>query len=420
MSKIGALTELLTRLSKTSGSQIARLAHSPKVTQLTPQEIERIANAEVVLRRKHVGDILGEKRRMLNVHESNKTAAAAGAQRSIDVRSRHEPEMFGGTDVNYGYLTEDPLSTTKRDLAQFYPKTGEPFLVPNDILPQYGQYGFGLNDRGRERATFTLADSLDGGRGPYTTADSIVNPISPYHHLALEDSRLYQLAKAYDDKRTKFYNERKAKDSLYEFAHHSELDKIMKDAGFSGTFPDFLREQEGVEGLGNQYLRLQPRPVNDPGALPLMNTERQALDLYAGDGLDALLKRRGPGMTTGYVEAQVLGGVGPEDVGRLYDFNYEPSLVMEKRAKKLGIEYVPMPEDNLYNLVQRKKPRNMGELSDLLGREGFEDWRYYTLDNGPMRELTRGERQRDKPVPKFGRGFRTGGPVGALNRVNCK
>lgn len=96
MSKLGALSALMARLAETSGGKIAKLAEAPSVKQFTPQEIERIANAEVIMRRRHVGDILGPDRRMVNVHENRKTAAAAGADRSIAARSRHEPRCSAG------------------------------------------------------------------------------------------------------------------------------------------------------------------------------------------------------------------------------------------------------------------------------------------------------------------------------------
>ncbi len=411
MSKLGALGALMARLAETSGRKISQLAEAPSVKQLTPQQIEQIANAEVIMRRRHTADILGPDRRMVNVHENRKTAAAAGADRSIAVRSRHEPEMFGGTDVNYGYLTSDPFSTTKIPLEEFYPRnSNSTFLRPYDVLPQYGQYGFRVGPQGRSKTTFTLDDSLDRGRGVYATSESIANPISPYHHIAPDDSRLYQLAKEYHDRIDQLHKDAVAAGDWWA-QQQGQLAERMKAEGYGGTFSDFLEMRAGVRP-GNQFLRLQPRPVDAPDAIPLMNSERNQLDHHAEDGLSRLLNRDDRTGMMGYVEAQMLGGAELGDFDRLYDFNYEPSSALEKKIRKLGLEYVPMPEDNLYNLVQRHKPQNMGELTDLLGSKGFAEYKFYRPSN------TGADFRRARPVPKFKQGFAAGGPVGAMTIVD--
>src|SRR5574343_459834 len=99
--------ELLERLRRTAGARMADVATTAD-DAMSPELAERLRRVDVILRRQHLGDLTAG--RLKNVHESGRTAAAAGGRRAAEVRSRDEPYLLGGTDVNYGYLTEDPTS----------------------------------------------------------------------------------------------------------------------------------------------------------------------------------------------------------------------------------------------------------------------------------------------------------------------
>jgi len=393
---------ILDRLQTTVSPKIAHAASTsketgkPLVQHLTDKERDTIMNASLILRRSQLGDIFGPNGRLLNVHESGKTTAAAGAKNSIKIRSEWEPQFLGGTDINYGYLTSNPLSTTKLPVELQYNKKGDPYLMPADDVIHYGSYGLELGPEARSRSTFTLGDSLDGGRGNYATAESIINPPGPRHDIAQPGSILHDLAKNYWDTYLPIIDKMRSKTGVID---HYAAAEMMKELGFAGHFRDYLA-QEGFGQMGANFPRLSPRPINDPRSTPLMNTERFNLGV-----LDRQIDRSLPSMGADYIEGQVHGGVQPQDVTRLYDFNYEPSLAVEKRAKKFGIEYVPMPNDTIYSLVQKEQPKTKRELAELLGPERFRGAKNYLPSNKSQASWA------DAPAPKFGKSFKNGGVV---------
>jgi len=398
---------ILDRLQNTVSPKIAYASSTsketgqPLVQHLTNKERDKIAGASLILRRSQLNDIFGPKGRLLNVHESGKTTADAGAKDSIAIRSEWEPQFLGGTDINYGYLTSNPLSTTKLPIGSRTPKKkGDAYLSPADDIIHYGQYGLELGPEARSRSTFTLGDSLDGGRGNYATADSIINPHGPSLDIAQPGSILHSLAKKYWDTYSPITEKMRSNKG---YIDHYAAAEQMKELGFAGNFNEYL-VQEGLGQVGARFPRLSPRPINDPKATPLMNTERFRLG-----ALDRQLDRSKPSMGADYIEGQVHGGVQPQDVVRLYDFNYEPSLAVEKRAKKFGIEYVPMPSDTIYSLVQKEQPRTKRELAELLGVERFPEAKYYLPSDRAQTPWA--EQIANEPAPKFGKSFKGGGTV---------
>ena len=398
---------ILDRLQNTVSPKIAYAASTsketgqPLVQHLTDKERDKIAGASLILRRSQLGDIFGSKGRLLNVHESGKTTANAGAKDSIAIRSEWEPQFLGGTDINYGYLTSNPLSTTRLPIEiRTHKKKGNEYLSPSDDVIHYGQYGLELGPEARSRSTFTLGDSLDGGRGNYATADSIINPHGPSLDIAQPGSILHSLAKKYWDTYSPITEKMRSNKG---YIDHYAAAEQMKELGFAGNFNEYL-VQEGLGQVGARFPRLSPRPINDPKSTPLMNTERFRLG-----ALDRQLDRSKPSMGADYIEGQVHGGVQPQDVVRLYDFNFEPSLAVEKRAKKFGIEYVPMPSDTIYSLVQKEQPRTKRELAELLGVEMFPEAKYYLPSDRAQSPWA--EQIANEPAPKFGKSFKGGGAV---------
>lgn len=416
----GPLTRLLEKLAKTVGPKTAEFATktyggAPLTRAFAPDELEAIREAKVLLRRRTLNDIFGPEQRMLNVHESNKTAAAAGAKLSREIRGEWEPAFFGGTDVNYGYLTSDPHSFARGELETFYPKENRKpqFLRPATVLPQYGAYGLEIKPEVRGRTTFTLGDSLDEARGPYTTSEMIVKPFGPHHDIAHKDSQLMGSAQEYYDAMESLSKARKDK-----WFPQEEIASEMEKLGFGRTFRDYLRKKgldlpDGV--AGGQFPRLLARPLEAPDAYPLMPTETWMLndaERGNGDRLGRTLRKPG-GFMDGYVEAQVHGGLRPDDIARLWDFSYEPSSALEKRMKKFGIEYVPMPSDNIFNSVRDRGIATYGDLIDAFGHEVYQGGRRHSLEFGPIRGYDLDLRK--KPLPGFGQSFRRGGRVGALS-----
>jgi len=370
----------------------------------SPEELQALNNAKVIMRRRSMSDITGPDRRFKSVHESKRTGAAAGPKASAEVRAEREPEMFGSQGQTYGYMTEDPFSTLKVPLTDYYPKKGSSFIAPENMLPQYGQYAFELHPEARSRATLTLDDSLDRTRGGSARASDLLSGVSgEYNTIGVPGSQLWELAQKYDAAR------RRVAESIGPHSDEWAVNDAMKAQGLPEDFRHVLREHNlGV--IGNKHLyasyfaRQLPRELTDLNKLPLLPTEIKHL---SREPLADVLNQRNP---YSYIEAQVHGDVTPDMLSRVYDLGYEPSLAAEKAAKKVGIEYVPRPRA-AYDDITAANPKTRGEFYDLARDLGVitDSDRRHLLDYGPVRKFY-GE-ARDEPMPPFGRSYVRGGLV---------
>lgn len=408
MSALAELAALIRkRLASTGQEELVRAGAETADGKLLTRnfnedEIDRIGRSELIMRRKVLSDLLGPDRRLKSVHETNRTAAAVGPKRSIEVRSRYEPQMFGEKGQTYGYLTNEPYGPMKGPLSVEYPKTGPSRgLAPKSILPMYGQYGVKLTPEAKNAATFTLADSLDSSRSHYPTANGLLEQ-GGYHQLTMPGSRLHDLALQHQSERER------ARGLLTEdqraYGENDYIEELLRSEGKPASMLELLKQYGLDKGLFKdpptpygQYMQLPriiPRQVSDPRAVPLSPAEMNQLDkgelaqLMSGDNW------------LSYIEAQMHGPVTPELIEKVYDFNYEPSSEIERKLRKIGVAYEPRPEDNVYNLIKKYRPETMGELSDILGPERFPKYKYY--NEGP---------NADEPAIPMIRGFKHGGGV---------
>lgn len=395
MSKLEALRYLLDRLKRTAGARVADIATGPG-DEMRADLVDRLRSADVILRRQNLGDFKAGK--LKNVHESRRTASAAGPTRAIQVRSYMEPRVLGGTDVNYGYLTEDPQATFRAPLSTRYPDRGATHLLADTALAEYGQYGLKLRPEARSRTSFTLGDSVDASRGPWDAKD-IAEPQIPWHDVASEGSPLKSVAK-------EFLRAREA-------AMKADTINWMSLLGKQGWPADFVKLMEqrfGGEGylmLERQLPRLVARPIEDPGWKPLLGSERAVLS--DEKLIDNVLRRGGVGGISNYFEAQVHGGVTPADVSAVYDFNVAGNSALEKQLRKLGVDYVPPPEDNVGALIKKLNIRTYHDLVSKLGSDVLTSLGpRVNLDVGPQHKYDMNTAWRELPPLK---GFAHGGSV---------
>lgn len=412
------LRQLLAALESTGLPAFARAATtSPSGELLTralmPSEAEMLREAKLLMRRKSLSDIAGPQRRMLNVHESGKTGAAAGVARSKEIRSVAEPQMFGETsNPTYGYLASDPFHSLTDPLSFHYPKTGEEYLSPDNALSGYGSYLFELNPDARRAATFTLDDSLDRSRGNYATASDLLKAGSDINDSAAQGSKLFELAEKYKDLRDTV-----GKQSGFD---SWELNKALREAGHPERFADLL-EQHGYGLLRRdtgtpQFPRQIPRPLADLENAPaLMPSE-----IYSIGDKDDLARKLAGKDWGGYIEAQMHEPVTPDMISRVYDLNYEPSLAAEKKVRSLGLEYVPRPRTTAYDLLKENPVTNVGEMYDLFARQMPEGIAPGSLRNsaefGPLRKWQ--QDRRSDPVPRFKFGYKRGG-LAQMKECSC-
>jgi len=362
----GGVASLARRLFKTPVAELGRAGTMSKAgarlsETFSPEDLENIQNSRIVMRRGALADIAGPDKRLKSVHETNRTGAAVGPLRSKQVRAEREPEMFGDIGQTYGYLTLDPLSTLK---LPFEVKADEKLGVhirPQSYIPQYGRFGLELHPGLRDRATFTINDSLDRTLGPKVDIDSILRPSGPTTEVAVPGSRLHDLALGYDATMRNIVARLQSQGFQGQELQKRLSDELAK-INAPGSFAELLRS-EGLAPIGgSSYSRLPaqiPRRLSDPTETPLLPSEIYSLGdeeyLY-----DKLLQR----IPKEYVEVQMHGDITPEHIRRIYDFGYEPSLQAEKQAKKLGIEYAPRPEA-AYDIIKREKPKTLGEFFEM-------------------------------------------------------
>ena len=363
---LAKLPSLARRLFKTPVAELGRAGTMSKAgarlsETFSPEDLENIQNSLIVMRRGTLADIAGSDKRLKSVHETNRTGASVGPLRSKQVRAEREPEMFGDIGQTYGYLTLDPLSTLK---LPFEVKADEKLGVhirPQSYIPQYGRFGLELHPGLRDRATFTINDSLDRTLGPKVDIDSILRPSGPTTEVAVPGSRLHDLALGYDATMRNIVARLQSQGFQGQELQKRLSDELAK-INAPGSFAELLRS-EGLAPIGgSSYSRLPaqiPRRLSDPTETPLLPSEIYSLGdeeyLY-----DKLLQR----IPKEYVEVQMHGDITPEHIRRIYDFGYEPSLQAEKQAKKLGIEYAPRPEA-AYDIIKREKPKTLGEFFEM-------------------------------------------------------
>lgn len=354
MPNLAALAKMLAELeaklpgivSKTGAPEsLQRLfnmqVHSPEGQALGPlmdrATVDRLNNASIVMRRKSLADLSAP--RLQTVHDVQKTGAASGWKESRNRRAEREPAQFGSHPV-FGSLTEDTMGPIKTGLEMFYPDRGPLLIAPGYGGRQYGKYGFVPKDK--SKFTYTFGDSLDHGYG-----DVIANANSPAHEYAAQydGSALGALAQNY-------YDAKRAKDAELGFTKYGiEMPEGMQYWTKEGTdyvnarkaqqMPDIDKwlAEYGVNGIPGIYqrhgsmARLLPRRFGEQG-LPLSPAESNDLkriDNYLGGQ-----------QSYGYYEAQG-HGLTPDDIDRVIDYSVVPSLSTEKKLKKLGIGYEPIP-----------------------------------------------------------------------------
>ena len=332
MSKVdvvrGALEWLTERLRAAPLSQYATLAaeteDGARPLVMSPDEAKQIAEARMILRRRNLADLL-EKGKLMNMHDIPDDRRGPDY---VNSRSRLEDRAFGGRDVHYGHLTKDPFGSTYRAGVDWSRKVVE----PNDLLQAYGGFGVEPRPELRGRSTFTLGDSLDEMRGPYSSADLLhASSKVPYQDASVPNSRLRRLA-----------------------AEHQENHKDK-------TFMEFLREQ-GLPSVNDHVPRLLVRPLADPASVPLLPSERYTINQDLRDLLDRRLKT-----AFGYVETQTHGNIFPEDIATIHDYRPTPSSALEKKLRKLGINYSPMPAEHPIRQAAEGKIRTYQELREALG-----------------------------------------------------
>ena len=349
---------------------------------LTPQMIDRLNQAPVIMRRRSLTDLLANGE-LQTVHTSGRTGARAGAKPSIELRSQTEPSMFGSYPT-YGHLSEDPLAPTRQKLEVQYPDSGT-IIKPDSMISQYGRYGF--EPRDKSKLTYTIGDSLDSSKW-HTLSDLIGQPGADKYGAHQENSAigaltdhfkqlkaqradelgLYHSDGPYGDwyakpqDRTNWTNEQRYAANDKE----RELINQLRD-----EFPDFssLMNYHGYHGIesgrsrgGNSiesYARLLPRRFGEAGP-PLAPFEQAHVP-----DIPKMINGN-PGF--GYVETQG-HGLTTQDISRVYDYGINPSTATEKKLKNLGIEYVPAVEsDNALakvNAFVKQKP-SRSELADYI------------------------------------------------------
>jgi hypothetical protein len=399
--QVGGLASLARRLFKAPVAELGRagiMSKSGKILTetFTPEELELIQNSIVMSRRKTLDDLAGADKRLKSVHETNRTGAASGPLRSKQARAEREPQMFGGLGQAYGYLTLDPLATLSGELSPRFPTKGTSHIVPTSQIPEYGRFGLVLHPELRGRTTFTIDDSLDRTLGSKTYPKEILRSM-PYENSVEPGSVLHDLVTDYDALSTSIVENLKAQGTpQWKIPERlaEELAKINKPA----TFADLLRS-EGLPPMddGSGYFRLPrqiPRMLDNPTEPSLLSSEIYQLGSDDPTHFRNKLLQRDP---MGYVEAQVHGDVTPENIQRIYDFGYEPSLKAEKQAKKLGIDYIPRPPA-AYDIIKRANPQTMGE--------------FYRLaeELGVLPSYLKG-RESDSPMLPFGGNYAKGGKV---------
>jgi hypothetical protein len=385
MSGLRTIKELMERLSRTAGARMAEVAAT---TPMAPDIAERLREATVLMRRQNLGDLKAG--RLLNVHESGKTATPHGGKKASEVRGLYEPQLLGGLDLNYGYLTEDPHATFKLPLATRYPDRGDDYLSSISDVAPYGQYALELKPHMKERTSFTLGDSLDGSRGPTDVSD-VLRPFSPYQNVIDPDSPLAQLARQFDTARESI-----ALDNKTLKGDTWDLYDMMRREGLGETFQEYVAQKLGQEApavwgrggprVGGYYWpRQSPRPVLQPDWRPVQPSESLRI---APDNIDAVLKREGDGGIQNYIEAQVHGGVTPEDVSRVYELAPEGSAATEKALRRLGIEYVPPPAGNVGERIVRGGLKTYNDLIEAYGPDiyGWGTGNRLDLSRGPQRK----------------------------------
>lgn len=412
MSALAELAGLLRkRLASTGQQELVRAGAETADGKLLTRnfnddELRRLGDSELIMRRRVLSDLLGPDRRLKSVHETRRTAAAAGADKSIEMRSRYEPQMFGDKGQLYGYLSSNPYGPMegKIDVLSFGKGSkAEQGLAPESILPQYGQFGVKLRPEAKNAGSFTLGDSLDSSRSLYPSAQGIADQSNPWHRVAMPGSRLHDLARYQLDEIERVKNSPNFNPNVYD--QFSEIEKLLRGEGKPATMLELMKKYDLEKGLfadpedfGQAYRhmpRLIPRQISDPRSVPLSPAEMNQLGSEM-NSLETVLSGRAP---YNYIEAQMHGPVTPDMVEKVYDFNYEPSAEIERKLKKLGIGYDPIPEKNPYSSVMRHRPETMGEIADLLGPHKFSSHDYYSKKGA------------DLPAIPFRRGFARGGIV---------
>lgn len=386
MSGLRTIKELMERLSRTAGARMAEVAAT---TPMDPAIAERLREATVLMRRQNLGDLKAG--RLLNVHESGKTATPHGGKKASEVRSQLEPQLLGGLDLNYGYLTEDPHATFKLPLTTRYPDKGPIHLSSESSVAPYGQYALELKPHMKERTSITLGDSLDGSRGPTDVSD-VLRPFSPYQNVIDPDSPLAQLARQFDTARESI-----ALDNMTLKGDTWDLHDMMRREGLGETFQEYVAQKLGREApavwgrgrggtrSGYYWPRQSPRPLLQPDWRPIQPSEAERFDPQY---FDSALKREGSGGIQNYIEAQVHGGVTPEDVSRVYELAPEGSTATEKALRRLGIEYVPPPAGNVGERIVRGGLKTYHDLIEAYGPDiyGWGTGNRYDLSRGPQRK----------------------------------
>lgn len=348
--RVGVNPELLS----TYNLQVHSPAGVPLGPVLTAEQLRALESAQPILRRKSVSDLSSP--RLGNVHSVQKSGAAAGWKKSREVRQEVEPALFGSTDVVYGALVRDPLATLRAPLELAHPERGVPVIKPTSVLSQYGGYGFVPRDRAK--LTFTLDDSLDHSRGVAMGGADSTAGMADGHY---DGNALGELLKAYHGERRaaaerlglpSYSGEYYARDLPAELRglpwHASEREAF--EAAARGEFARFESEypasfgaraapELGLKGLPGYYrgqdamARLVPRRFGEigPPLSPLETMQLQNLNKYLSGG-----------QPYGYYEVQG-HGLTPADIGRVIDYHLEPSSALERKLKKLGIEYEAAP-----------------------------------------------------------------------------
>ena len=348
---------------------------------LTPQVIERLSNAPVVLRRKSLTDLLANGD-LQTVHTSNSTGAAAGPKRSIAVRSEVEPSIFGGHPV-FGHVSEDPTLPAKQPLTLGYPDSGA-IIKPSAMISQYGRYGFVPRDK--SKLTYTFGDSLDQSKW-HVLSDLIGQP--DYYGPHQENSAIGALTdhfKAMKAQRAEELGIQRGNDGWWHAKPQDRTgwtDAQRREANakeyelmdqFRDEFPDFdgLINHYGYHGIpsgghsGRQYesySRLIPRRFGEQGPPMSPFEESHIPELHK-------LIDGNPGF--GYVEVQG-HGLNTGDIGKVYDYGINPSTATEKKLKNLGIEYEPVsgPDSVLGQIKAFTKTKSSRpELADFLDSMG--------------------------------------------------
>jgi hypothetical protein len=286
---------------------VTRAVAPPEARTLSPEEVSALQDAVLVSRRRLPDELLSGEGALRTVFDTGKSGAR-NAPLTRRLRAVREPELFAGrAGQTYAAALSDPYVG-----------------LTEGVLPTYGDYGLELKPEVKSRATVSIGDLADYGGFPRTA--TLPNLVRNETFPALRE-----LALRYLELNPKLKRAPRMADP-----HSTTMTKADRDFwAWAGLQP--IRNEYGYEFAGAYKV---PRELTALTDLPLLPREQALLQRTP---ITDLLRQVGSPSEVDFVEAQIHGPVTAEDVARVYDYSGRPSSDLERRFRRLGIDYIPVP-----------------------------------------------------------------------------